>query len=347
MKIKDDGFYSSVRDFLRVYLPRQCKASKNTVKSYKITLNQYTDYLIDEKQIPILQITLDDLNRENVTGFLDWLQDVRHCKSSTRNQKLMALRSFASYCAVNGIENVSLRLEVCKVPVQNVPGKKLEFLSEEELKAILAVPDMKNHYGLRNGFFMLLLYDTAARCQEMLDLKLGDFVISKKANASYVNLTGKGDKARSVPLMDKTVEHYNRYIKFFHPESTRHPDDNLFYTVIHNERGPMSPDTVQYFMTKYARIARKDNPSFPHIHPHMFRHTRAIHWYRSGMPLSIIAELLGHEDEKTTRIYAYANTEMKADAISKATNQNNIPDAKGKLWNGDRDTIKRLYGLKD
>ena len=65
------------------------------------------------------------------------------------------------------------------------------------------------------------------------------------------------------------------------------------------------------------------------------------------MPLSIIAELLGHEDEKTTRIYAYANTEMKADAISKATNQNNIPDAKGKLWNGDRDTIKRLYGLKD
>ena len=347
MKIKDDGFYKSVRNFLKVYLPKQCAASENTIKSYRITLNQYTDYLIDEKHIPVLQITLDDLNYENVSGYLNWLQETKKYKSSTRNQKLMALRSFANYCSVLGIENVSLRLEVCKVPIQNVPGKKIEFMSKNELELILSIPNMKSYYGLRNGFFMLLLYDTAARCQEMLDLKLGDFSISKKPNASYVTLTGKGDKTRPVPLMDKTVEHYNRYIKFFHPESTRHPEDNLFYTVIHQKRCPMSPDTVDYFMRNYARAARKENPSFPPIHPHMFRHTRAIHLYRSGMPISVLSEILGHENVETTKVYAYANTEMKAEAISKATDTDIIPNVKAQLWTGDREKIKRLYGLKD
>lgn len=346
MKIKDDGFYKFVRDFLTIYLPKQCRLSNNTIKSYRITLNQYIDYLIDEKHIPMLQITLNDLNQDNVNGFLDWLQETKNCLPSSRNQKLMALRSFAKYCSVIGIENISLRLEICKVPVQNVPGKKLDFMSEEELKTILSIPDLKNYYGLRNGFFMFLLYDTGARCQEMLDLKIENFVISKKENTSYVNITGKGQKVRSVPLMDKTVEHYKRYIKFFHPENTRHPSDNLFYTVIHQKRGPMSPDTVDYFLRKYVRKARKNNPNFPHIHPHMFRHTRAIHWYRSGIPLSIVSELLGHENIETTRIYAYANTEMKATAISKATNSKSIPDSNGTLWTGDRDKIKRLYGLK-
>lgn len=347
MKAHDDTFFRMSRDFINTYLPRQRKLSPNTVKSYKITLNQFLDYLIDVKGRPIAGIVLDDVNRENVSGFLDWLQAEKGSAPATRNQKLMAIRSFAKYCSITGIENIYLRLDVCKVPVQKAVGGRVEFMSENAMETLLATPDMKNHYGLRNGFFMILLYDTAARCQEMLDLRIRDFVIKKEPGSSFVYLTGKGDKTRAVPLMDKTVGHLQQYLKFFHPEASRSPDDYLFYTVIHGARNQMSPDTVAYFIHKYAVKAHKENPDVPvKAHPHMFRHTRAVHLYRSGYPLSLLSEYLGHEQDSTTRIYAQASVDMKAEALCKASNPENIPDPSSGLWEGDRETIKKLYGLK-
>ncbi|RJE46628.1 MULTISPECIES: tyrosine-type recombinase/integrase [unclassified Dehalobacter] len=345
MKLKNDSFFKSSRDFLTVYLPRQRKMSPNTVKSYKGTLNQFVDYLVEMKNIPILQITLDELNAVNVSDYLDWLQESKNAASTTRNQKLMALRSFAKYCSVSEIANVYIRMEISNVPIQKVPGKKVEFLSEDAMRTLLSMPDMHNFWGLRNGMLMILMYDTAARCQEILDIKLKDIVFKQKA--PYVYLTGKGEKLRSVPLMEKTIDHLKRYMQFFHPDELSSPEDYLFYTVIHGKRNPMSPDTVSRVVHKYGLLAKKGNPNVPEkIHPHMFRHTRAIHLYRSGVPLPLLSEYLGHSQMTTTSIYAYASMEMKAEAISKANNPNNTPNTEKTLWEGDAEMIKQLYCLK-
>lgn len=345
MKLKNDSFFKSSRDFLTVYLPRQRKMSPNTVKSYRGTLNQFVDYLVEIKQISILQITLDDLNADNVSDYLDWLQESKKAASTTRNQKLMALRSFAKYCSVSEISNVYIRMEISSVPIQKVPGKKVEFLSEDAMRTLLSMPNMQNYYGLRNGALMILMYDTAARCQEILDIKLKDIVF--KQNASYIYLTGKGEKLRSVPLMEKTVEHLRHYMQFFHADETSSPEDYLFYTVIHGKRHPMSPDTIARIVHKYGISARKENSSVPEkIHPHMFRHTRAIHLYRSGVPLPLLSEYLGHSQMTTTSIYAYASMEMKAEAICKANNPQNMPSVRKNLWEGDAEMIKKLYCLK-
>ena len=154
--IKDDSFYKSMHDYLKIYLPKQRKLSNNTIKSYKGALDQFLDFLTDVKKIPEVNITIEDLNRENVTAYLDWLQETRNCSSTTRNQRLMALRSFAKYCSIVDVANIYLRLEVNKVPIQNVPGKIVDFLSEDAMQTLLSVPDMKSHFGLRNGFFMKL-----------------------------------------------------------------------------------------------------------------------------------------------------------------------------------------------
>jgi len=343
-KIENDSFFKAMHDYLKIYMPKQRKLSENTVKSYKGTLNQFLDYLTDIKHIPMVKITLDDLNRENVTTYLDWLQKDRNCSATTRNQRLMALRSFAKYCSITDVENIYLRLEVNKVPIQNTAGKIVDFLSEDAMHTLLSIPDTKSHFGLRNGFFMFLMYDTAARCQEMLDIRLKDLVIDTKY--SYVYLHGKGEKLRPVPLMDKTVAHLNKYMKYYHPEETRHPDDNLFYTVIKGKRDAMSPDTVAYFLDRYASKAHKINANCPaHVHPHQFRHTRAIHLYRSGVPLPILQELLGHKNENTTRIYAFASPEMKAESIFKASNPDTVPNVEKMMWTGEKEMIRKLYCL--
>ena len=106
--IKDDSFYRSMHDYLKIYMPKQRKLSENTVKSYKGALDQFLDFLTDVKKIQEVKITLEDLNRENVTAYLDWLQEERHCSSTTRNQRLMALRSFAKYCSITDVANIYL-----------------------------------------------------------------------------------------------------------------------------------------------------------------------------------------------------------------------------------------------
>ena len=154
-----------------------------------------------------------------------------------------------------------------------------------------------------------------------------------------------GYKPRSVPLLNKTVEHCNRYLQMFHPEP--HPDDYLFYTVIHGTRHQMSADCVARFMKKYGDIAREDCLEMPpRIHPHQLRHTRAIHYYRDGMPLVLVAEQLGHASTETTKIYAYADTEMKRAAMEKADSNRNLSPSAAPIWQDNDEMILKLSGLK-
>lgn len=80
----------------------------------------------------------------------------------------------------------------------------------------------------------------------------------------------------------------------------------------------MSDDNVARFMDIYSRKAKLECREVPdHVHPHMWRHSRAIDLYRAGMPLALLSEWLGHAQLETTQVYAYADTEMKGDAIKK------------------------------
>ena len=109
----------------------------------------------------------------------------------------------------------------------------------------------------------------------------------------------------------------------------------------------MSCDNVARFIKQYGESARKKCCDIPvNVHPHQLRHTRAIHLYRDGMPLSVLSEFLGHADITTTQIYAYADPEMKRAAIKKARGEELIDMPAEALWQTDEEMIKRLYGLK-
>ena len=192
---------------------------------------------------------------------------------------------------------------------------------------------------------MILLYDTGARNQELLDLRLCDIHFDGKT--PHVVITGKGGKTRLVPVMPKTVEYFVKYAAVFHPESAS--SDHLFYTERNGSRFAMSPDTTERFIRNYGITAHGVNPEVPKsLHPHMFRHSRSMHLYRSGMPMVLLAEWLGHVQISTTLVYANADTEMKKQAIQKATSKLN-PLVSGETvcldWKNDDGIIRKLYGL--
>ena len=99
-------------------------------------------------------------------------------------------------------------------------------------------------------------------------------------------------------------------------------------------------------MAKYSELAKPECNEVPEkVTPHQFRHSRAMHLYRNGMPLQLLAEYMGHASVVSTQIYAYADTEMKRAALEKCQRKaENVSDELPK-WQMDEEMIKKLYGL--
>lgn len=341
MKIRDEQFYKSIRDFLDTYLLKQKNYSKNTHRAYKIAISQLLDYLKGELNIPYSQIGFEQLDYNNICGYLVWLEKTRHCSIKTVNGRLMAIRSFAKYVSIVDPAKIYFQIQLSNIPHKKETVRVVPYLSESILECLFKQPNVLKSNGRRDQFFMLLMYDTAARCQELLNLKIADINLTK--GTPSILLTGKGSKSRRVPISTKIAEHFHEYLNSFHPKQTRCDSDYVFFTVSHGENHRMSPDAVASFMKIYGEMCKSVCSETPdRIHPHLLRHSRAMHLYRNGMPLVLLSEFLGHADVNTTRIYAWADTEMKRNAIQKISKETEsvIP-----IWQGDEDMIKRLYGL--
>jgi len=339
-----NDFWNAVRSFLLEYLPNQRCLSENTIISYRQALNLFVSFLRERMGFSVKRICFDSISRETILDFLDWLETERHCGIPTRNQRLMVLRSFFDYAGKQDCTQVALSVVCQNVPVKSVPGKLVGYLSEAALEALLKQPQPAKPKELRNLFFMVLMYDTAARCGELLGMKIRDLRLHTQHPIAYLH--GKGDKTRIVPLLSRTVAHCERYLRQFHPEEAMDSEKPLFYTTIHGFQQPMSQDTVALFLKKYGSMAHGVCPEVPaHIHAHMLRHTRAMHLYHQGMPMMLLSEYLGHANEETTKVYAYADTEMKRVAIEKADiiRKGSTPPAF--VWENNEDMILKLSGL--
>lgn len=344
MVIKDEYFFKTIKNFLEVYLIKQKHYSKNTQKSYRESINLLLHYFKEELGLTYGQIGFEHMNYPNICGYLEWLEGVRGCSAQTVNLRLMAIRSFAKYSSIIDPAKISFQMELGNVPTKKAAVKVVEFLSEAALESLFLQPDTAKSNGARDRFFMILMYDVAARCQEMLDLRLCDIEL-RTANSS-VYLTGKGAKSRRLPVSEKVVQHLRNYLDAFHPIQTRRDDDYLFYTVIHGNRHKMSADTAASFMQRYGEKGKLTCTEMPdRVHPHQLRHSRAMHLYRGGLPLVLLAEFLGHADVNTTRIYAWADTEMKRRAIQKVSQKTDISTDIAPIWKDNEQMIKKLYGL--
>ncbi len=337
-------FYKLIRSFLEVYLPKNRCYSPETVRSYRKALKLWRLFLKEKKEIDFTSIHFCMFTHERVYEFLDWLKTVRGNCPTSCNQRLAALKSFLCYCSSEVMSLTSIYLDVCTIHALKEPKKVVPYLSQNALKAILEQPDPKYKLGLRNRFLMILMYDTGARIQEILDLRLKDFHLD--SNESAVFLTGKGRKTRSIPLMDRTIEHLKEYLRIFHPQSSRYGDNHLFYTIRKGITDAITQDTVSVFIKRYAREAKITCPEIPgNVHAHMFRHSRAMHLYQSGIPLSYVKDFLGHVNATTTSIYAIADPTMIRKALEKAAeNGSSTPEVE--IWKGNEDLILKLSGLE-
>ena len=344
-KVKDAQLFMLIRNFLEIYLPTYRHAGENTVKSYRTGLNQYLDYVSSKKQISRFAVTGVMFSYDMVTEYLHWLSVDRKVSSATCNNRLAVIRAFISYASACKPEYIDLKSRLSQIKgKKNDQFGKVDYMSEAAVKALMEAPDVSTTAGLTDQFMMVMLYDTGARIQEILSLRLCDLKIDKTPTAI---IHGKGGKTRIVPLMPETVKHLKKYLSVLHPDEHMHSESYLFFTRHKGQKVQMCDDTARYRIQRYAAAAKENCPDVPdNPHPHMWRHTRAMHLYQHGMDLERISQWLGHSQLETTLIYAHSDTEDKRKAIAAALGDG----VTGQLNNApytvdDEEILRKLYGL--
>jgi len=333
------ALWKQVRQYLTVYLPKVRGMSPRTIESYRESIAMYCRCLKETGGISFADISFDDVTRDSVMNFIQSLRN-RDCSTSTCNLRLSSFKSFLKYCAEGDISFTSVYQEVKRVPLMKVARIPVSYMSQAAVKALLAQPDAKTVKGMRNRMILILLYDTAVRVQELVNLRVSDLQL--EAKDPFITVKGKGSKTRGVPLMDKTVSHLKEYLKRFHSQSEGGAAGPLFYSMRHGTPQKLSTDAIAVMVKTYAKMARKTCSEVPErVHPHLFRHSRATHLYKKGMPLSYVAEFLGHVSLNTTAIYASADVEMLREALEK-TDPGLVDETPH--WK-DEETLRRLCGL--
>ncbi len=333
-------FFAITYEFLETFLPRQAGRSPCTVKSYREALTLFRRYVLEVLGMSIAEFTFAKCNRECLLGFMEYLS-ASGCAPSTRNQRLAALKSYLWFAADKDVTLQSISLTACRVPQCKAPDPERKVLSEKAATAILSQP-ADTRMGLRDRTIMVLLYDTAIRLAEILNLRLGDLMLD--VDEPYIRVMGKGGKERIIAVSEPAVEHLRQYITFY--RDADHPcTDLLFYTIIKGVAGKMSGGNVERFMQQYADMARESCPDVPHrVYPHMFRRTRATHMYQDGVDIRLISRILGHVYLDTTKTYAIPSLGM----MRKAMESSVPPQAKDEkpLWIGSEDEMARKCGLR-
>ena len=336
--MKKTDFTKALTAYFSTYLPLTCGVSPNTCNSYRDAFKLLLLYFQEEKGVPANSIELRMLNRNLVSDFLDWLEAQRKVSVTTRNQRLAAMKAFAHYVQYRNPEYLENCTDIITMRPKKHEKPVIPFLTEDELKALLAQPDPSTRHGLRDLTLLSLLYDSGARVQEITDLQLKDIRLT---NPAMVTLTGKGRKARQVPLMKETCKLLDAYIRNFNLNS-----EPLTSPLFFNKKGEaLSRYGITYILKKYVSKAELDG-SARKISPHGLRHTKAMHLLRAGVNMIYIRDFLGHVDISTTEVYARIDAEMKRkvfeEKVPNFTPNTTMP------WEEDKDLLQWLtqFGKK-
>jgi len=301
-----------VTSFFTRYLAAELAASPHTILSYRDTFRLFLRHVAEADRRKVSQLTLEDLSPEAILDFLESLEERRGNSVATRNARLAAIRSFFSYTVAQDAAAAALAQRVLAIPFKKAPGRILDYLTEQELRAILDGPDRSTPKGRRDYLVLALLYDTGARVQELLDLRPADFRLDR---LSLVRITGKGRKQRIVPLLPTTAQLIHNHLE----ESDRLPTDSA--PLLRNYRGEkMTRSGVRFLIDKYRRCAADQVTALRRkgISPHTFRHTKAMHLLQAGVSTVTIKDILGHAHLKSLEAYVQADLDMKRRALESA-----------------------------
>ena len=263
--------------------------SRNTLESYRRDLAQFAEWLEKAYDKPLLQVERVDVERYLAARF-------PQVKPRSISRLMASMRRLYRYAVRENriVSDPTLQIASPKLP-RNLP----KSLGEDEVVALLNVPDTSQLIGLRDRAMLETLYATGLRVSELVNLKVSEVSL----DMGVVRVMGKGSKERLVPLGEEALDWIRRYLGQSRPLILeRRLSESLFVT----QRGEaMSRQAFWYLIKRYALLAGIAKPMSPHV----LRHAFATHLLNHGADLRVVQMLLGHADISTTQIYTHVARE--------------------------------------
>jgi site-specific recombinase XerD len=301
----------TLQAFFTQRLIGQRAASANTIAAYRDTFRLLLTFAQQQTGTPPSSLDITDLHAELIARFLDHLQHERGNSTSTRNARLAAIRSLFGFAALKHPDDADTIARVLAIPAKRAPKTIVTFLRDDEIDALLAAPDRRDHA------LLLTMIQTGLRVSELTALTNGDVSLGI---GRHVHCHGKGRKQRITPLTAQTAA----VLGVWQRERAANPDDPLFPT---SRRRRLSRDAVAWLLAKHIAAAAPACPSLQSktITPHTLRHTAAMRLLHAGVDTTTIALWLGHESTQSTQAYPHADLALKEKALARTAPTNTPP----------------------
>ena len=298
-----------VQKFFTERLISRLGASPNTIASYRDTFRLLLAFAEARCAVESTDMDVSDIDAELVGNFLEHLETERGNSVKSRNVRLAAIRSFFRHVAVNEPQVLHHCQKILQLPTKRHKRSTVNWLTEDEIKALVAAPDLSTWYGRRDRALLMLATQTGLRVSELVGLRIRDVELGRGA---HVRCHGKGRKDRATPLRSDTVKVIEAWIN----EQGNVANAPLFAS---NRGGPLSRDSVERIVARHCRTASETCPSLgdKKITPHSLRHGAAMALLHQGVGCTVIALWLGHESVETTQIYLHADLRIKEKAMEK------------------------------
>jgi integrase/recombinase XerD len=263
--------------------------SKNTLEAYKRDLLLFAEWLQRDRTKNLLETVEADIH-----AYFAFKHE--HSKATSSNRRLAVLRRFYQFA----LRTNRIHTDPCvRLKSARQPARFPKTLSEQNVEALLAAPDIHTPLGLRDRTMLELMYASGLRVSELVLLKS----VEVGMNEGVLRVTGKGDKTRLVPFGEEArvwIERYLKEARVLILNGKIH--DALFVTAL---GGPMTRQMFWQIIKKYALRADINAP----LSPHTLRHAFATHLLNHGADLRVVQLLLGHADISTTQIYTHVARE--------------------------------------
>ena len=280
------------------YITLEKRFSSHTINAYRKDLESFATYIK-------LHYQLTNLAKVEYPIIRDWIVHLSSTgiKSQSINRKCSTLKSYFKFLQKLG--------EIDQSPMQfhrqlKTNPKLVVPLTEKEFKAVIEMYDHSHFEGSRDALILELLYTTGMRRAELLSLTL----TAIDRNKRQLQVVGKRNKTRIVPLLPKVISQIDSYLAHRNQIEKAKYSKSLF---INRKGEKLSPSHIYKCVTAYlAKVSTKEKVS-----PHVLRHTFATHLLNRGADINSIKEILGHKSLSSTQIYAKVQIpKMKQDYLT-------------------------------
>lgn len=306
----------TLQAFFTVRLTSQYGVSPHTVAAYRDAFRLLLAYAHQTTGTPPADLDVGQLNANLITGFLNYLEHERGNTIRTRNARLAAVHSFATYASYKHPEHAQGLSQVLAIPRKRQHQPEITFLSNDEVDALLAAPDTETWIGRRDQALLLVAITTGMRVAEISALTGAD---THWGTGAHVTCHGKGRRDRTTPLTAAAV----RLLKNIGAHRAE-PKAFVFSTRTGRQ---LSRDAIAARVSLHVRAAATSCPtlSSKNVTPHVLRHTAAMRLLDAGIDVAMIAIWLGHAGIESSQPYLHANMKMKEDALKRTTPTNVAP----------------------